>query len=281
MAHLAVQDNTTNRSGSVYYEHHEVGGAPLTVVLAHGWGMSTRIWDDTTAWLVDSGYSVLAFDQRNCGQSDKDFADVSIEALSQDLAGLVEHCGIHKVVLNGWSLGGAVVTEAAPLLGDALAGLISTCGATPRYTQAEGFPHGGTADDVAGTVTALRADRVNFLQALYCDGAFVKPVSDAVKNWAHSIALQASPAADASLGALATIDQRDTMGGLNVPALFISSSADGVVDPAIGEFAAKLAPKGELAVMEGCGHTPFIEDPAAYRAAVGGFLKSVANAQGV
>lgn len=275
MAVLAVQDNIRRQAGDVYYEHHQVANAALTMVLAHGWGMSTRIWDDTTAWLVDSGYSVLAFDQRNCGQSDKDFADVSIEALSQDLAALVNHCGVSKVVINGWSLGGAVVTGAAPLLGDTLAGLVSTCGATPRYTQADGFPHGGTADDVAGTVTALRADRVNFLQALYCDGAFVKPVSDAIKNWAHSIALQASPGADASLGALASVDQRDIMGALSVPALFITSSADGVVDPAIGEFAANLAPQGTLAIMDGCGHTPFIEDPAAYRDALSGFLTAL------
>lgn len=280
MATLAVKDNTRNQSGSVYYEHHQVASAPLTIVLAHGWGMSVRAWDDTTAWLVDSGYSVLAFDQRNCGHSDKDFADASIEALSSDLAALVEHCGATNVVVNGWSLGGAVVTGAAPLLGGKLAGLISTCGATPRYTQADGFPHGGTADDVAGTVAALRADRVNFLQGLYSEGAFAKPVSDAIKAWAHSIALQASPAADASLGALASVDQRDIMASLSVPALFITGSADGVVDSAIGEYAANLAPQGQLAVMTGCGHTPFIEDPAAYRAAVGGFLESIAAQSG-
>jgi len=277
MAVLAVQDNARNQTGSIYFEHHQVTNSAFTVVLAHGWGMSTRIWDDTTAWLIDSGYSVLAFDQRNCGSSDKDFAEVSIEALSQDLAVLVEHCGITRAVLNGWSLGGAVATGAAPLLGDKLAGVISTCGATPRYTQAEGFPHGGTADDVAGTVTALRADRVNFLQALYCDGAFVKPVSDAIKNWAHGIALQASPGADASLGALASVDQRDIMSVLEVPVLSITGSADGVVDPAIGEFTAELAPHGQLVVMDGCGHTPFIEDPTAYRDAVGHFLTSLAT----
>jgi len=169
------------------------------------------------------------------------------------------------------------VVEAAPNLTAELRGLISTCGATPRYTQADGFPHGGTADDVAGTVTALRADRVNFLLALYSEGAFAKPVSDAVKQQAHAIALQASPAADGSLGALAHIDQRDILRQIEVPGLFIAGSADGVVDPAIGEFAANLCPNGNLAVLDGCGHTPFIEDPAAYRAALTPFLISVSG----
>ena len=280
MATLTVHDTTRSESGDIYYEHHQVNDAAVTVLLVHGWGMSARAWDDTTAWLVDSGYSVLAYDQRNCGQSDKAFADASITALSRDLAVLVEHLGLAKVVVNGWSLGGAVATGAIPLLGDRLSGLISTCGATPRYTQADGFPHGGTADDVAGTVAALRADRVNFLQGLYSEGAFVKPVSDAIKTWAHSIALQASPAADASLGALAHVDQREILAGLTIPALFVTGSADAVVDPAIGRFAADLTPQGQLAVMDGCGHTPFIEDPAAYREAVGRFLQDVAAQSG-
>lgn len=275
MPNLTVKDAATGRSGNVHYEHHTRDGDRLTLVLAHGWGMSTRVWDDTTAWLVDEGYAVLSFDQRNCGASDKDFVDVSIEALAADLVSLVSALELNNVVLNGWSLGGAVVMEAAPKLGQAVRGLISTCGATPRYTQAPDFPHGGTADEVAGTVTALRADRVNFLQALYSEGAFVKPVSQAIKNWAHAIALQASPAADASLGALAHIDQREILQNLGVPGLFITGSEDGVVDPAIGAFAANLCPNGQQADMPGCGHTPFIEDPEAYRHALSAFLSGI------
>jgi len=282
MPNFNVNDAATDRTRAIHYEHHlPAPGSNRqprpTVVLAHGWGMSTRIWDDTTAWLVDAGYPVLSFDQRNCGVSDKDFVDVSIPALADDLATLVQDLKVSAVVLNGWSLGGAVVVEAAAKLATELRGVISTCGATPRYTQADGFPHGGTAEDVAGTVMALRADRVNFLQALYSEGAFAKPVTDTVKHWAHSIALQASPAADASLGALAHIDQREALSQIQVPGLFISGSADGVVDPAIGAFAAQLCPNGQSVVLDGCGHTPFIEDPEAYRAALTSFLTSISG----
>lgn len=279
MPYLNVNDSSSGQTGAIHYEHHRVQSSKPTVVLVHGWGMSTRVWDDTTAWLVDGGWSVVSFDQRNCGHSDKDFGDVSVAALASDLKALVSHLELSNVVLNGWSLGGAVVVEAAPLLGTALIGLISTCGATPRYTQADDFPHGGTAEDVAGTVAALRADRVNFLQALYSEGAFAKPVSDAIKNWAHGIALQASPGADASLGALAHIDQRDILRQLQTPALFISGTADGVVDPAIVGYAANLMSNAQLVSLEGCGHTPFIEDPEAYRGAVGTFLTSLSGDQ--
>lgn len=270
MSRLAVEG-----SRSISYEYYPVAGTAPVVVLSHGWGMNARAWDDVTAGLTDAGYSVLVYDQRACGQSDKDFRDVSIAALGNDIVGLCDHLSLSAVILNGWSLGGAVVVDAAGKLGPRLKGLVLTGGATPRYTQAEGFPHGGTPADVAGTVAALRADRVNFLHGLYFQGVFAAPVGDIVKEHAFELALQAGPAADASLGALARVDQRDIMKRLNVPALVITGDQDGVVPPGIAEFAAKLLPQGRLEVMKGCGHAPFIEDRATYKALLHGFLQGV------
>lgn len=268
MSHLAVEGNK-----SIAYEYYP--GRGPTVVLSHGWGMNSRAWDDVTAGLCDAGLGVLAYDHRACGQSDKDFGNVSIEALGSDIVALCEHLSLQAVVLNGWSLGGAVVVDAASKLGARLKGLVLTGGATPRYTQAEGFPHGGTAADVAGTVAALRADRVNFLHGLYFQGVFAAPVNDIVKEQAFRLALQAGPAADASLGALATVDHRAIMKGLNVPALVITGEKDGVVPPGIAEFASKLLPRGRLAVMAGCGHAPFLEDAPTYKKLLHDFLGGI------
>jgi len=271
MSRLAVEGSRT-----LSFEYYPGRSTSPVVVLSHGWGMNARAWDDVTAGLCDAGFGVLVYDHRACGQSDKDFRDVSIAALGNDVVALCDHLSLASVVLNGWSLGGAVVVDAASKLGARLKGLVLTGGASPRYTQADGFPHGGTPADVAGTVAALRADRVNFLHGLYFQGVFVAPVGDIVKEHAFELALQAGPAADASLGALATLDQRDIMQKLNVPALVITGDQDGVVPPGIAEFASKLLPQGKLAVMQGCGHAPFIEDRATYTNLLHGFLKGVA-----
>jgi non-heme chloroperoxidase len=270
MGQLSVGDR------HIYFEHFVGDPAFPTVLLSHGWGMSGRIWDDVTAKLMDEGFAVVSYDHRNCGQSGKDFDDASVAALGGDVVALCNQLDLRSVVLNGWSLGGAVVVAGSVELGERLVGLICTGGASPRYTQADGFPHGGTAADVAATVVALRADRVNFLRTLYYEGVFAAPVSEATKAWAHGISLQASPAADSSLGALADVDQRSIMAALNVPALIVCGENDGVVDPAIGAFAADLLPKGRLHVMAGCGHAPFLENPGEYQTVLLEFLREVA-----
>ena len=60
-----------------------------------------------------AGHRVVLIDHRGCGESSKDFADMGIEAIAGDVVALVEHLGLSKVVLNGWSLGGSVVVAAA------------------------------------------------------------------------------------------------------------------------------------------------------------------------
>lgn len=256
-------------NGRIYFEHH--AGRGLPVLLIHAWAMNTRVWDSTLAALLEAGHEVIAFDQRGCGQSDKDFADFSIGALAGDAVALVEHLGCTRIAVNGWSLGGAVVTEAAHRLGPRCAGLVQTCAASPRYTQADGFPHGGTADDVAATVAAIRPDRASFFHGI-SRAVCAKPVGEPVLDWMWSIFMQASPGADRSLGELATIDQREILAGLDVPVLVFAGSEDVFTPPGIGAFAAETAKQGRLVHFEGCGHGPMFEDYDRYCSELLGFL---------
>jgi pimeloyl-[acyl-carrier protein] methyl ester esterase len=258
--------------GQVYYEYHQGDPDLPCVVLVHGFGMSCRVWDQTTARLVDAGYPVLAVDQRCCGCSDKDFSDVSIETQAKDLVEICHEWNLDSIVLNGWSLGGAIAVAAAAQLESKVIGLVLTGGATPRYTQAEGFPHGGMPEDVLATVAALRANRAVFLKGLYYEGVFACDVDEAVKAWCWQLALQESPAGDAALAELAHIDQRDMMATLSCPALVIHGTDDGVVPIDIGRYAAEQLVKGALYEMAGCGHATFLEDSDSYHAALLGFL---------
>jgi pimeloyl-[acyl-carrier protein] methyl ester esterase len=255
--------------GRIYYEHH--AGEKPPVLLIHAWAMSVRAWDSTLAALQDAGHAVVAFDHRGCGRSDKDFGDFSIGAIAGDAVAICDKLRLEKVVVNGWSLGGAVATETARRLGGRCAGLVLTCGASPRYTQAEGFPHGGTADDVRATVAAIRPDRASFFHGI-SRAVCARPVPEPVLDWMWSIFMEAAPGADRSLGELATIDQREILAELDVPLLSIVGSDDVFTPPGIGEFAAEIARHGRCVRFEGCGHGPMFEEYERYCAELLGYL---------
>ena len=257
---------------SVYYEHHRGLGTP--VVLIHGWAMSGRIWVGTVEGLKAAGHAVIVIDHRGCGQSDRDFDDMSIAALASDVAGIVRKVSETPVVLNGWSLGGAVAAEAAHRLGDRAAGLVLTCGASPRFTRTDDFPYGGEPEGVAASAAALAADRAGFFRGL-AEGICMRDVSPATVDWMWAAFIDSGPDVVRSLFDLGNIDQRALLAGLSVPVLSIVGSADPILDPQIGMAAAQYAKVGSVSLFEGCGHAPFLEDAPGYLAALRGFLASL------
>jgi pimeloyl-[acyl-carrier protein] methyl ester esterase len=252
----------------VYFEDHQGPGRPF--LLIHGWAMSGRAWDTTLAALRRRGHRVATFDQRGCGLSDKDFADTSVAASIGDAVALVEHLGLFGVIVNGWSLGGAVATGAAHALGTRCGGLILTCGASPRFTCSDDFPHGATTDEIGALIGSMAADRASFFKGV-SQAVCARPVGQAVEDWLWSMFMQAGPAADDSLLDLAKVDQRAMLSGLGAPVLSIVGGADTFVPAEIGEAAADMARDGTAVRFEGCGHAPFLEDFPGYMDAISAF----------
>ena len=247
----------------VYYEDN--GSGDHAVLLIHGWGMGLRLWDYTVPSLLEAGFRVVSLDHRGCGQSDKDFKDMGINAIAGDVVALAQSLGLDSVVLNGWSLGGAVAVEAAAELGSCCNGLVLTCGATPAYLQKPDYPHGGTEEALAGTLDAMAADRVNFLRAL-SEGVCATEVSEATVQWMWQIFMDASPQAAQALGELGPLDQRATLSALDMPVLSFVGGQDAVVDPAVCRSVADYNANTRLVEFDDAGHAPFLEATERYNA---------------
>lgn len=259
----------TEAGSRTYFEHHR--GEKIPVVLIHGWGMSGEYWNSAAEALTAAGHGAILIDHRGCGRSDRDFADLSIDAIAGDVVAIVEGCGHDRVVLNGWSLGGAVAVAAADRLGDKVAGMILTCGATPRYVQGEDFPHGGKPEDVSAIAGAITADRAGFFRAL-AQSAAAEWSNPALIDWFERGFLASGPRASETLMGLVTLDQRTILSGFTFPLLSIGGGKDTVADPAIAKYAADCAAHGTLLMFEDCGHSPHLEDPARYHEELLSFL---------
>jgi pimeloyl-[acyl-carrier protein] methyl ester esterase len=267
MARLAVDG-----SKSIYFE--DLGAGDTALVLIHGWGMSGRCWDGILKPLLEHGLRVVTMDHRGCGRSDHDFADLSIDAIAADVAALVDELNLKSVILNGWSLGGAVATKAASLLGSRCSALVLTAGASPIYTQKPDLPLGGTAEDVAGVVAAMDDDRVTFLAGL-AHAVCAKPISDAMLTWMGDAFIASAARASSTLGELAHIDQREMLLGLDMPVLSYICGQDGFVAPEISRWVADNHPRAKGIEFPDSGHAPFIEERADYVSTLVEFARAV------
>lgn len=270
---LLVQEDTmgylpVENDRSIYYEHHRGSGRPI--VLVHGWGANARAWDTTLPALLANGNEVVTLDQRCCGRSDKDFEEVSIAALGEDVVRLVDHLSLDRPVINGWSLGGAVATAAVAKLGDRASGLVLTGGASPRYTATDDWPHGGTTADVEGILDALAANRAATLRGV-AEAVCAENPGEAVLDWLWDMFMEMGPRGDQSLRDLAEVDLRKELAGLEVPILLLHGRADTFVPYSQAEAVTELNSRAELVEFAG-GHAPFLEDRDRYLGALTEFL---------
>ncbi len=237
---------------SIYFEHHRGDGRPI--VLIHGWGATTRAWDTTLPALRANGNEVVTVDLRCCGRSDKDFDDVSIEALASDIVRLVDHLDLDRPVINGWSLGGAVATAAVAQLGERASALVLTGGASPRYTATDAWPHGAaspmskaswrrlppTAPRPSAALLRRCAPRIRARPCSIRSGTCSWP-------WAPR---------DDSLRDLATIDLRKEIASLEVPILLLHGRADNFVPFSAAEAVPALNPRAEVVEFTSSGTRP-------------------------
>jgi len=245
----------------IYFEHHL--GERRPVVLVHGWGASARAWDTVAPHLRSAGHEVVLVDLRCCGRSDNDFGDVSITSMGSDVATLCERLALDRPVIDGWSLGGAVAVDAAARLGASAGGLVLTGGATPRYTAAPDWPHGGTADDVEAVLAGAAADRATTLKGV-AQAVCAVPVGQDVVDWMWGMFLEMGPRGDDALRDLAALDQRKLVATLEMPVLLLQGRQDGFVAYSGVEAAAELYPDARLVEFEASGHAPFLEERDKY-----------------
>ncbi len=101
------------------------------------------------------------------------------------------------------------------------------------------------------------------------------------REQAHAAAAdrQMAPRAELGFGAgLEAADLARAMSGLEqvpAPVLVVAGARDGVTGVAAAEAVAAAFPRGRLAVLEGAGHFPWVDEPEAFRRTVSDFLSGV------
>ena len=72
---------------------------------------------------------------------------------------------------------------------------------------------------------------------------------------------------------LTTFDRRAQLGDIAVPTLLVAGSDDATAPASLMARMAEKVPGAELVVLQGCGHLGPLDQPAAFNAALEGFLR--------
>lgn len=239
--------------------HLTTRGDGAGVVLVHGWKGSSRVWDRTVAAL-EGRFRVVAYDLRGMGASDKPDSRYDFDQHADDLACILEALDLHDATLVGWSMGCSVSLQHMAR-GGARVGRLVLVNGPVRLTRTDDFPWSMTQAELDGYVEAVERSWPEQELAFQRE-AFHRPVEHVVE-WMLAIALQTPlDVVLKTVRAQALLDHRDVVRSLAVPVLAVYGRHDPYYPPALANWIASTAPRGEALIMEKSAHLPFLEADA-------------------
>jgi non-heme chloroperoxidase len=269
------------KDGTMLY--HKDWGEGRPVVLLHGWPLSGDSFDDLAVALAERGFRSIVPDRRGFGRSDQPWNGNDYNTYADDVAAILEHCGIAEpVALVGFSMGGGEVARFLTKQGRqrvSAAVLISSI--VPYMLQTDDNPNGVAQPMFDQMTEGMNRDRATFMSDFAKDffgqGIINRPVSQAVLDdfWRQAMMAGLRPTL-AAAQAFATTDFRPDLKSFDgVPTLVIHGTSDKTVPiDATGRIVAEQVPGARLIEYDGSAHGVFATDKERMIADVCEFLEA-------
>lgn len=250
--------------------HVQETGDPsgVPVVFANSLGTDLRLWDALMP-LLPKGLRVIRFDKRGHGLSGCPDGPYSIDMLTSDAEALIEGLELGPVIFVGLSIGGMIGQNLAARRPDLIRALVLSNTAAQM----------GDAATWNDRIAAIFTDGLASMEGPILDRWFGPQYRETPEAALWGAMLTRTPQAGylGCCAAIADADLTETTRALQVPTLAIAGSHDGASPPALVQATAALIKDADFQVIEGTGHLPCAENPAAFAAVLNPFLKEHAD----
>lgn len=108
-----METKTTTSADGTTIAYHVHGSGATTLVMVHGWMVSSAVFDHFVAAMGDADVSLVTIDLRGSGASQPAASDYSIPRYVEDVAAVLRDMDASSVVLLGHSMGGQIVQVVA------------------------------------------------------------------------------------------------------------------------------------------------------------------------
>lgn len=238
------------RGANLYYE---VYGSGEPVILCHGFLDSCSVWMGQVETMARK-HTVILYDLRGHGLSEKPRGEYSVRSLAEDLHGFAAGLGLERVAVVGHSLGGMIALTLALDHPDRLSRLVLVC------TTARLVPQMPITGRVAAGVGYLVpygvfAEKVMKLRVLDPSAEAGAAGSDRVTRTPKHVAY------DCGKRLLTSYDLRRRVSRVRAPTLILAGERDRGSPVAMSRFLHREISGSRLHIMRGCGHVPMLEKP--------------------
>jgi len=246
---------------NLYYEQYGTGDP---IIFAHAFLDNCSVWKAQIPVLART-HTVIVYDHRGHGESDKPKGDYSVQTLAEDLNGLILALNLDRVSLVGNSIGGMTILTIALNHPERVSKLVLVC-TTPRLViqlpvfgsmlgwLCSLFPYGMFAWTVQRT-KIYRPSKEATNQAL--ERAMQVPRYAAYKCWRSLFT---------------KYDIRSQISRIKVPTLIVAGEKDWSIPMKMSQLMNKGIDGSKLEVIHNCGHLPMIEKTEEFNNILTGFL---------
>lgn len=258
----------TRSTASLLYT--ETIGTGPDVVLVHGWGMHSGVWEDVVEALLDH-YRVTLLDLPGHGYSRSTAAG---HALS-DLAAALVAATPAPAAWVGWSLGGLVAQRVALLAPERVSRLVLV-NSTPCFVQRSDWSCGIARPVLRRFAEELRQDHRAVLKRFIALEVYGSEHAGAQLHRLKAMLFQHGQpdvaALEDGLAILEASDLRAELPRIACPTLLLMGQRDQLVPAAAGEAMRDLLPDARLHVFPRAGHAPFFSHLPEFVAELRAFL---------
>ena len=260
------------RAGSLDIWVEQVGSGP-DVLLLGGAGDTVESWSFQLDGLADR-YRLTAFDNRGAGRTAMPDEPLTVAAMADDAAAVLEALGIASAHVAGFSGGSIAAQELALRRPDLVRSLVL------QGTWARPDSYLRTWLRFVSRLAAAAPGEREFLEGFFLDvytprahddgtvGAFIEQAI----AFPHK---QSAEDLQRYLGALVDHDTTDRLPQVTAPTLVLAGGVDLVGRPELGRVVAETIPGARFEVWETEAHQPFQEVPDRWNARVDAFWHEV------
>ena len=212
-------------------------GPPLVLIM--GYRLSSLAWPLDFIDALAERFTVVLFDNRGTGASDKPTIGYEISNMAKDVCGLLDHLEIARANILGYSMGGAIAQEFVRQFPDRVSGLVlcaTMCGG-PRAIYAS-----PSVVRVMRELDGLKPEEIarQIWKVTYSPGYLEEHRELAEDQMRREIAAPTPlHAADLQFQAFAEFDCSKALPNIQAPTLVLTGDLDQLVSPQNSKFIAE------------------------------------------